>query len=84
MGKNRKPNPKNANLGRTLIKEKNNARRGIGHVKDSWVGRFMFYISAVLLLVNGSIQNACMQECEFSKALNKSTPVQIKLEIKII
>ena len=42
MGKNRKPSPKSANLGRTLIKEKNNARRGIGHVKDSWVGRFIF------------------------------------------
>ena len=44
MGKNRKPNPKNANLGRTLIKEKNNARRGIGHVKDSWVGISMFHV----------------------------------------
>ena len=37
MGKNRKPNPKNANLGRSLIREKNNARRGMGHTKDTWV-----------------------------------------------
>ena len=43
MGKNRKSSPNNANLGRTLIKEKNNSRRGVLE-KDSWVySLFSFY-----------------------------------------
>ena len=45
MGKNRKPSPKSASLGRTLFKEKNNARTGIGHVKDLFLHFSIFTFS---------------------------------------